>query len=259
MLIAVLVKPVPDAAGGSRLLPDFRLDRSGVEPTINPNDAHAIEAAVRLVESRDEGEVVLVSMAPLEALEPLRRGLAIGASRGVLVVADSLAGACTLTTARVLAAAIERLDPDYVLAGADSADARAGLVPSTIAGLGARLCVTMAADLALDADGLTVHRPGPGGDERIAVPQRSVVSVTQAVGQPRYPSLRAQIAAKTKPIDVWSTFDIGIDDAVATYRSTSVQAVRAGRRRNEPIVVSGPPTETARVLLDFLQERGFGL
>src|SRR5512141_388934 len=134
MRIAVLVKPVPDtASGGERLRPDdWRLDRAATTAVVNANDEYALEAALKLTEAHG-GEVVLVTMAGPGAPDTMRKALAMGAASGVLVTDDALAGSDTLSTTRVLAAALRGLEYDLVFAGADTSDGGAGVVPAGVA------------------------------------------------------------------------------------------------------------------------------
>src|SRR5207344_2406396 len=105
--IVVLVKPVPDpASAGERLGPDDRLDRAAAPAVVNGNDEYVLEAALKLVEAAGEGEITLLAMAPANAPETLRKALAMGAHRAVLVTDPALAGSCAIATARVLAAAL---------------------------------------------------------------------------------------------------------------------------------------------------------
>src|SRR5215216_4638148 len=115
--IVVLTKPVPDpAAAAERLGPDGRLDRAASPSVINGNDEYTLEAALKLVEAHG-GEVTLLSMAPPNGVETMRKGLAMGAYRGVLVTDPALAGSDYWSTMQVLAAALGTLEYDLVLAG----------------------------------------------------------------------------------------------------------------------------------------------
>ena len=136
MRIVVLVKPVPDpASAGERLGPDGRLDRAAAPAVVNGNDEYALEAALKLSAGAGEGsEVTLLSMAPASAPETLRKALAMGATRGVLVTDPTLAGSDAASTARVLAAAALRtLEFDLVLAGVDTSDGVGGTVAAAVA------------------------------------------------------------------------------------------------------------------------------
>ena len=131
MRIVVLVKPVPDpASAGERLGPDGRLDRAAVPAVVNGNDEYVLEAALKLVEAAGEGEITLLSMAPTNAPETLRKALAMGATRAVHVTDPALAGSDHVSTAKVLAAALGTLEYDMVFAGIDSSDGVGGVVPA---------------------------------------------------------------------------------------------------------------------------------
>jgi len=121
--IVVLTKPVPDpASGGERLRPDGTLDRANSPAVVNGNDEYVLEKALKLIEAAGEGEVILLSMAPATGPETMRKALAMGATRGVLVSDPALAGSCVVATTRVLAAALQTLEFDLVFAGVDSSD-----------------------------------------------------------------------------------------------------------------------------------------
>src|SRR5439155_1215869 len=131
--IVVLVKPVPDtASSGERLRPDGRLDRAAVPAVVNANDEYALEAALKLVEALG-GEITIVSMAPAGATDTMRKALAMGATRDVLVTDEALEGADHVTTVKVLAAALSGLEYDLVLAGADTSDGQGGVVGAGVA------------------------------------------------------------------------------------------------------------------------------
>src|SRR5437870_239031 len=122
MKIAVCVKQVPEANAPRRLDPARkRLDRSG-EATLNPFDVHAVEEALRVRERTGDGEVVVVSMGPERAMDALRKALAMGVDRAVLVSDESLAGADLLGTAKALAGALDKEGADVTLFGQQSAD-----------------------------------------------------------------------------------------------------------------------------------------
>ena len=136
MRIVVLVKPVPDtASGGERLRPaDWRLDRAATPHVVNANDEYALESALKLTEAHG-GEVHLVSMAGANAPETMRKALAMGAASGTLVTDEALGGSDMVATTRVLAAALRAIEYDLVLAGADTSDGGAGVVPAGVAAL----------------------------------------------------------------------------------------------------------------------------
>jgi electron transfer flavoprotein beta subunit len=257
--ILVLTKPVPDpAAAAERLGPDFRLDRAASPTVVNGNDEYALEAALQLVEAHG-GEVVILSMAPPNATETMRKALAMGASRGVLVTDPALAGADLPTTIRVLAAAASQEPFDLLLAGLDSSDGAAGAVA---AGVAARLdlpLLSAAASIVPDeaAGRVTVRRLSARGYDVLVAPMPAVVSCTQALGAPRYPSLKGIMAARSREIAQRSLADLG-DDSLAPSDgrwATAVVAAEKPRARAAGRTVSGPAADAAREIADFLADR----
>lgn len=259
MRIVVLTKPVPDpASGGERLGPDMRLDRTATQNVVNGNDEYALEAALQLVEAHG-GEVTCLAMAPSNAPETLRKALAMGATRGVHVLDPALEGADALTTMRVLAAALRDLEFDLVLAGVDTSDGVMGVVPAGIAALANLPFLSYAARILPDpaAGTVRVHRISPRGYDVLEAPMPALVSCTQALGAPRYPSLKGIMAARSKEIASRALADIGAADAVpADGWTTKVLAAEPPPARGETRVVRAPAAEAATEVVDLLASRG---
>lgn len=258
MRIVVLVKPVPDATGQERLGPDGRLDRSAAPPVLNGNDEYTLEAALRLVEAIG-GEITLLAMAPDASREALRKGLAMGATRAVLVTDEALAGSCALSTMRVLAAALRAMEYDIVLAGADSADGGGGVVGAGVATLLDLPLVAGAAGIEASRDGVVrVRRLAAGGEETVEVPLPALVVGTQLLGEPRYPTLKGIMGARAKEIAVRTLADLGLDDGTVggAAASTVVVAQRPPAARGATRVVREAPAVAAREIVDLLVERG---
>lgn len=260
MQILVLTKPVPDpAAGAERLGPDMRLDRAASPTVVNGNDEYALEAALQLVEAHG-GEVVILAMAPPNAVETMRKALAMGAHRGILVTDPALAGADLPTTIRVLAAAITAApEPfDLILAGFDTSDGNGGAVAAGIAArLGLPLC-SAAAHIAPDpaAGTVRVRRLSAKGYDLVESPMPAVVSCTQALGTPRYPSLKGIMAARSREIVVRSLADLGdgLAPADGAWATTVISAVPpVARAAGRTITLA--PADAARVIADFLADR----
>ena len=267
MRIVVLVKPVPDtASGGERLRPaDWRLDRPAVQAVVNANDEYALEAALKLTEAHG-GDVVLLSMAGPGAPDTMRKALAMGAASGTLISDDRLEGSDTLSTARVLANALRAQEFDLVLAGADTSDGGAGLVPAGIATLLGLPYLSYAAKIEPDpvAGRVRVHRISPTGYEVLEAPMPALVVATQALGEPRYPSLKGIMAARSKTLATLALDDVAsgavvdgqsVGGAVAT--SEVVGAVPPPPRAATRIVRApvGEGAAAAREIVDFLAER----
>jgi electron transfer flavoprotein beta subunit len=257
--IVVLMKPVPDpAAAAERLRPDGRLDRASAPAVVNPNDEYAIEAALKLVEAHG-GEVTLLAMAPANAPETIRKALAMGAHRAVLVTDPALEGSCVQSTARVLAAALAQLEYDLALLGVDSTDGGAGVVPAAVAAILKAPFLSYAGRIEPDPEARTVRvrRMSPTGYDLLEAPMPAVIVCTQALGEPRYPSLKGIMSARSKEITVRSLADLGLEagsvgGAVATTR---LVGTRTPPPRGAARVIKEPPAEAARQVVDYLVER----
>lgn len=256
MKIVVLMKPVPDTTGQERLLPDGRVDRAATAAVVNANDEYAIEAALKLTEAGG-GDVTLLSMAPATAPETMRKALAMGAARGVVVTDPALEGSCTLSTTRVLAAALRGLEYDLVLAGADTSDGGGGIVAAGIAALLGLPYLSYAAKIEPRDGRVRVHRISQTGYDVLEAPLPALVVATQALGEPRYPSLKGIMAARSREITIRSLADLGLDAAQAggAVATTRVVGSRAPAAREATVVVRDAPVEAARRVVDFLVAR----
>ena len=255
MRIVVLVKPVPDP-GEERLGDDGRLDRS-VTAVINGNDEYVLEAALKLVEAGG-GEVTLLSMAPAGITDPIRKALAMGATRAVLVSDPALGGACSWSTTQVLAAALRTLEYDLVLAGADTSDGGGGTVAAGIATLLALPYLSHARRIEPLDGGVRVERLSAAGHDVLEATLPAVVVGTQLLGEPRYPSLRGIMGARSKEMAVRTLADIGLADRPVggAHVTTALVAARRPAPRGSGRVVRDPdPVAAASAIVDFLVER----
>jgi electron transfer flavoprotein beta subunit len=255
--IVVLAKPVPDTTGQERLGPDLRVDRAASPAVVNANDDYAIEAALKLREAAGEGSVILLAMAPETAPDTLRKALAMGVDAGVLVTDAALAGSDTLSTARVLAAALGRLEYDFVLAGADTSDGGTGTVAAGVAALLGLPYLSYAARIEPAGGVVRVRRISPTGYDVLEAPLPALVVATQALGEPRYPSLKGIMAARSKEIVAWTLADLGLDPAEVggAVASTKVLRAEAPPARAATRVIRAPAAEAAGQLVEFLAER----
>jgi electron transfer flavoprotein beta subunit len=255
--IVVLAKPVPDTTGQERLGPDMRVDRANVPSVVNANDEYALEAALKLVEQHG-GEVELLAMAPAGGVETLRKALAMGAHRGTIVTDDALAGSDALSTARVLAVTLGSMDYDLVFAGADTSDGGAGVVPPAVAALLGLPYLSYAARIEPDpaAGSVRVHRISPTGYDVVESPMPALIACTQALGAPRYPSLKGIMAARGKEIASrsLSALDVGKEVGGAVSGTRVIEA-RPPAARGATRIVRGPADEAAQELVAFLAER----
>ena len=236
MKIVVCIKQVPATTAEKRYTADLRLDRASTESVINPLDEYAIEQALKLQESGAVESVAYLSMGPESAAEALRRALAMGGDEAYLVTDGALAGADEWATARVIAAALDRLAPDVALMGMASDDARGSLVPGAVAAIRGLPLLSYAAELMLEAGAARIRRLSADGFDIIEAPLPVVASVTDQVGEPRYASLKGIMAAKRKPLETWSLSDIGL--APETLRGAALTRMVEARPPE-----AKPPTE----------------
>jgi len=224
MNIAVCVKQIPDPAEPGALNPDNTLKRDG-KLILDESDSYGVEMALQLVDKAGGGEVTLVSMAPNNETSGLRTALAMGAAKAVLVSDEALKGAGALDTAKVLAAAIKRTEFDLVLAATESSDGYTGTVPEQIAEVLELPSVTFAKHIDV-ADGTAkVQRQTEAGFDEVESPLPAVVSVTAGVVEPRYPSFKGIMAAKSKPVDEVKVADLGIDPSVVGWTGAGQEIV----------------------------------
>jgi electron transfer flavoprotein beta subunit len=227
MKIAVCVKEVPDAAHKRIDAETKRLDRSG-EGALNAYDANAVEEALRLKDATGDGEVVVVSMGPERALNSLRKALAMGADRAVLVADDGAAGSDLVATSRTLAKALEREAADLVLFGQQSSDSDGAVLWAAVAERLKQPVISQVAELTLDGDSLTGKRQTEFGYDTIRAPLPAVVAVADSINEPRYPSLKGIMGAKSKPQETLSLADVGVDPASAGEQGSQTEVLALG-------------------------------
>jgi electron transfer flavoprotein beta subunit len=254
MKVAVCVKEVPDASAPKRLDPQtFRLDRS-VAGALNEFDTHAIEEGLQLREKGGEGEVVAVLMGPERAADSLRKALAIGADRALHVSDEALAGSDLVATSRALAKALEREDADLVLFGQQAGDSDGAVLWAAV---GDRLrlpVVSQAASLELVDGKVRVKRQTEYGYDVIEAPMPCVVAVSDAINEPRYPSLKGIMGAKKKPQETLSLSDLGLsgEDAGDAGSRTEVYALSAPPSRGESERIEEDGPAAAEKIVEYL-------
>jgi electron transfer flavoprotein beta subunit len=254
MNVVVCVKQIPDPAAPAALDPDTHtLDRSG-KLILDDSDSYGVEMGLQLA-SGDGDEVILVSMAPAGETSGLRTALAMGAAKAILVSDEALAGSDALGTAKVLAAAIRRAEPDLVLTATESTDGYTGTIPAQIAELLGLPSITFAKKIAIDGSTVRVERQTEAGYDEVECPLPAVVSVTAGVVEPRYPSFKGIMAAKSKPVDVVSVDDLGVskDEVGAKGAGQEITDVSKAEARGggEIVVDEGDGAER---IVAFLEE-----
>jgi electron transfer flavoprotein beta subunit len=255
--IVVCIKQVPATGADKRYTDDLRLDRTGVEAIINPLDEYAIEQALRLVDDGAVESVTYLSMGPEQAAEALRRALAMGGDDAVLITDPTLAGADEWATAKVLAAALDKLAPDVALMGMASDDARGSLVPGAVAAMRDVPLLSYGAELKVGDGSAQVRRLSATGYDWIGAPLPVVASVTDQVGEPRYASLKGIMAAKRKPMETWSLADVGLSaDDLRGAALTQVTDTRAPEAKPPTERIENlPAPEAAAKIADWLAAR----
>ena len=211
MNVVVCVKQIPDPAEPGQLDPETKTLKRDGKLILDESDSYGVEMALQLVDTAGGGEVTLVSMAPNNEVGGIRTALAMGAAKAILVSDPALAGTDSLGTAKVLAAAIKRAEPDLVLTATESSDGYTGTVPEQLAGLLDLPSVTFAKQIAVGDGKVSVQRQTEQGFDDVECPMPAVVSVTAGVVEPRYPSFKGIMAAKSKPVDELTVADLGID------------------------------------------------
>jgi electron transfer flavoprotein beta subunit len=238
MKIAVCVKQVPEAGVPKRIDPaSKRLDRSG-EAGLNPFDSNAVEEALRIKESAGEGEVVLVSMGPARAIEAMRKALAMGADRALLVSDEGAAGS------------------DLVLFGQQSSDSDGAVLWAAVAERLRRPLISQAAELKVENGKVEVKRQTEFGYDRIEAPLPAVVAVSDAINEPRYPSLKGIMGAKSKPQETLSLADLGVeaDRAGEAGSRTEVYELQPPPPRGDSVRIEGDAAAPQQIV-DYLAER----
>ena len=257
MKIVVCIKQVPATGADKRYTDDLRLDRASAEAIINPLDEYAIEQALRLLDDGTAESVGYLSMGPEQASEALRRALAMGGDEATLVTDPTLAGTDEWGTAKVLAAALDRLAPDVALMGMASDDARGSLVPGAVAAMRNVPLLSYGAELTASGGTARVRRLSGAGFDWIEAPLPIVATVTDQVGEPRYASLKGIMAAKRKPMTTLSLADLGLSsdelhgNALTKVTDTRPPEAKPPTERIENLAAA----EAATKIADWLEQR----
>jgi electron transfer flavoprotein beta subunit len=258
--IAVCVKQVPDATVHKRIDPQTkRLDRSG-EGALNPTDLNAVEEAIRIKEAQvaggNGGEVVLVCMGPAKAVDALRKALAMGADRALLVSDDAAAGSDVLATGKALAKALEREAPDLVLFGQASGDGDGAVLWAAVADRLRRPVISQAAELSFEDGAVQGKRQTEHGYDTISAPLPAVVAVSDAINEPRYPSLKGIMGAKSKPQETLAVGDLGLDSGEVGEAGSKTTVLELGPppSRGDTVKLEDDGSAPQKIL-DYVVER----
>jgi electron transfer flavoprotein beta subunit len=258
--ICVLVKEVPDAAVEKRINPSTgRLDRSG-EKNLNPYDTHAIEAAMQLKEGGavQVDEIVAVTMGPDSALRALHKAVSLGADRSIHLSDESLAGSDVSATGYALAQALAKESPDLVLLGQQSDDGECYTIGAVVADHLQMPSLTQVIKMDAGEGSVRCERQAEYGYDTVEVEFPAVISVGDAINEPRYPSLKAIMGAKKKPLEKVGAGDVGIDGSRVGFDGSQVNC---GDFKAPPAKAAGEiiededTNETVERIIAWLDER----
>src|SRR5437588_3916747 len=253
MNVVVCVKQIPDPNAPGKLHPESkRLVREGVDLILDPGDEHAVEAGLQIVE-KEGGEVTVVSMGPPKAMDAIRRALAMGAARGILITDTALESSDALSTARAIAAAIKDREFDLLICGTESTDGSSGAVPAQLAELLGMPLLSFAKRLEVADGKAVIDRQTDEGYDVVEAPLPAVVTVTGGINDARYPALRGIMQAKNKEIKQVGIAEIGLEGKAGKAALTQevVEVVPAEARKAGEVVED--KGDGAKRIADFLQ------
>jgi electron transfer flavoprotein beta subunit len=260
MKICVLVKEVPDAAVEKRLDPSTgRMDRSG-EKNLNPYDTHAIEAAMQIREggAAPVEEIVAVTMGPDSAVRALHKAVSLGADRSIHLSDPTLAGSDVAATGYALAKTLERESPDLVLLGQQSDDGECYTIGAVVAEHLGMPSLTQVIKMDVADGGVRCERQAEYGYDTVQVETPAVISVGDAINEPRYPSLKAIMGAKKKPLQAMTAAEAGIDAGKVGGDNSAAHwtAAKAPPAKASGEIIEDEDTgETVEKILAWLDER----
>jgi electron transfer flavoprotein beta subunit len=258
--ICVLVKEVPDAAVEKRIdASTGRLDRSG-EKNLNPYDTHAIEAAMQIREggTAQVDEIVAVTMGPESAVRALHKAVSLGADRSVHLTDEALVGSDVAATGYALSKALQKEEPDLVLLGQQSDDGECYTIGAIVADHLQMPSLTQVIKMDVSDSGLRCERQAEYGYDTVEVDLPAVISVGDAINEPRYPSLKAIMGAKKKPLETVATSDVGIDASMVGEEGSRVQCGDFHDPPSKPpgqIIEDEDTNETVEKIVAWLDER----
>jgi electron transfer flavoprotein beta subunit len=245
MNIVVCVKHVPDAQSERTFREsDSTIDREGVDGLLSELDEYAVEEGLKLVEAAGEGEVTVVTVGPAGAADAIKKALQMGAHKGVHVSDDAIHGSDAVATSLILAEAIKKATdgaPELVLTGMASTDGVMGVVPAMLAERLGLPQVTFASELTVADGTVTIRRDGDTASETIVASLPALVSVTDQINEPRYPSFKGIMAAKKKPVEQWGLADLGIDPSLVGLDAAWTTVVSFAKR---------PPRAQGQIVTD---------
>ena len=258
MNIVVLVKQVPDSSSERSLREtDKTVDRDSASLVINEMDEYAIEEALKLKEAHG-GEVTILTMGPEKATESIRKALSMGPDKAVHVTDPAIHGSCAVQTSKVLAKALGTLEWDVVISGAESTDGQVAAMPAMLAERLGVAQLTGARKLDVDGSTFTIERQTDDGYQVVQAAAPAIVSVWDTINEPRYPSFKGIMQAKSKPVSTLTLADLGIGaDEVGLANATSEVVEFAPRPPKQAGVKVTDEGDGGVKLVEFLASQKF--
>jgi electron transfer flavoprotein beta subunit len=238
--VFVTVKQTPDLNVTPRLDDKHRVVREGVELVMDLADEYGVEEGLQLAE-KTGGKVTVMSMGPPKANDAIRKALSMGAEAGVLISDPALAGSDALGTARALAAALKEREWDILICGTESYDGSTGMVPPQIAEILGVPHLSFVKKLEVDGNTVKVQRQTADGYITIETQTPCVVTVTGGLNEPRYPTLKGIMGAKSKTVDNLDLAALGLDPG---------QVGEAGALCKVAAVAPAPERQAGEVITD---------
>jgi electron transfer flavoprotein beta subunit len=262
MNIVVCVKHVPDATADRHFEDDNTVDRVGVDGLLSELDEYAVEQALQLKEKNEGSEVTVLTVGPEQAADAIRKGLQMGADKGVHVVDDAVAGSDAPATSLVLAKAVEKIgreNVDLVVCGMASTDGSMSVVPAMLAERLDLPQVTFGSVIEMQGKEVRIKRDGDTATEIIGGTAPLVLSVTDQSGEARYPSFKGIMAAKKKPVETWALSDLGVEASQVGLGAAWTEVVETAARppRTQGEIVTDEDGSGATALTEFLASKKF--
>jgi electron transfer flavoprotein beta subunit len=230
MNIVVLVKQVPDSGSERKLDPaDNTVARASSDNVINEMDEYAIEEALTIKEAHG-GEVTVLTVGPDSATDAIRKALSMGADKAVHVSDEAIHGSDAVQISTVLAAALQQLEFDLVLCGAEATDSQMSVMPALLAERLGLPQLSGARKVTIDGGTAKVERQTDGGFWALEAQLPAIISTWDTINEPRYPSFKGIMAAKKKPVETKSLADLGVDPSTLGLGAATTQVLDfAGR------------------------------
>ncbi|MGW4354541.1 electron transfer flavoprotein subunit beta/FixA family protein [Nocardia sp. NPDC004582] len=222
--IVVLIKQVPDTWSERKLSSgDFTLDREAADAILDEINERAVEEAL-LIKEAQGGEVTVLAAGPDRATEAIRKALSMGADKAIHINDPAIHGSDAVQTAYILAAALGQIEGiELVIAGNEATDGRAGAVPAIIAEYLGLPQLTHLRKLTVDGERIAGERETDEGVFKLEASLPAIVSVTEKINEPRFPSFKGIMAAKKKEVQTFTLADLGVDPETVGVANSGTQ------------------------------------